>query len=195
MSNVNTSVILARDAQIIVGIQKHLQTPSSLPLAGSTYTPADLVKVVQSQIDQAGVVANAAAAWHAAVATQKALNAKLSPILRGLRQYVLNVYGPESPVLADFGFTPPKKRVVSPQTKVAAATKAKATRKARSTMGKVQKKGVKGDVTGITVTPTTANAPPVAAGSPPTAGSPAATGSSTVTSSPPTGATSPVHGS
>jgi hypothetical protein len=47
-------------------------------------------------------------------------------------------------VLADFGFTAPKKRVLTPDEKAAAAVKAKATRKARNTMGKVQKKSVKG---------------------------------------------------
>jgi len=149
MANVNTNATQAHDAQVIVGIQKHLLTVPSLPLAGSTYTPADLVKLVQSRIDSAGAVATAGASWHATVAAHDALGTKLTPILRGLRQYVLNVFGETSPVLADFGFTAPKKRVLTPDEKAAAAVKAKATRKARNTMGKVQKKNVKGTVTAI----------------------------------------------
>jgi hypothetical protein len=171
MANLNTDATQAHDAQVIVGIQKHLLTVPTLPLAGSTYTPADLVKLVQSRIDSAGVVAAAGANRHATVVAHDALGTKLTPILRGLRQYVLNVFGETSPVLADFGFTAPKTATRTPQEKAAAAAKALATRKARGTMGKKQKKGVKGTV------PATA---PVTlpTASPPAAPSPVATASS-----------------
>jgi hypothetical protein len=162
MPTVNTNTTQAHDAQVIVGIQKHLLTVPSLPLAGSTYTPADLVKLVQSRIDSAGVVAAAGANRHATVVAHDALGTKLTPILRGLRQYVLNVFGETSPVLADFGFTAPKTATRTPEQKAAAAAKALATRKARGTMGKKQKKSVKGTVpTTAPVTPPTAS-PPVA---------------------------------
>jgi hypothetical protein len=64
-------------------------------------------------------------------------------------------------VLADFGFAPPKAATRTPEEKAAAAAKAKATREARHTLGKSQKKTVKGNVTGIVVTPVT-SAPPTA---------------------------------
>jgi hypothetical protein len=151
MPTVNTNTTQAHDAQVIVGIQKHLLTVPSLPLAGSTYTPADLVKLVQSRIDSAGVVAAAGANRHATVVAHDALGTKLTPILRGLRQYVLNVFGETSPVLADFGFTAPKTATRTPEEKVAAAAKSKK-----------QKKSVKGAVpTTAPVTPPTAS-PPVA---------------------------------
>ena len=130
----------ARDAQIVAGIQKHLQTTPSLPLAGATYSPADLVTLLGSRTSQAATVASTHAAWLAAVAAEQALSTKLSPILRGLRQYVLNSFGAESPVIADFGFTATVRKTPVPATLVAAAAKAKATRAARHTMGTVQKK-------------------------------------------------------
>lgn len=176
MANVNSNAAQAHDAQVLVGIQKHLLNVPSLPLAGSAITPADLVKLVQSRIDSAGVVAAASATWHSTVTAHKALNAKLTPVVRGLRQYVLNVFGETSPVLADFGFTAPKTVTRTPEQKAAAAAKAKATRKARGTLGKKQKKGVTGTV------PTTAPTPP------PTASPPAAPGP--VASAPPQGTTS-----
>jgi hypothetical protein len=146
MSNINRPTTQARDAQIILGLQKDLQHVSSLPLAGTTYTPDDLVKLVQSRIDLNNVIAASRATWLSQVASNQALSAKLTPILRGLRQYVVNAYGETSPVLADFGFTAPKKRVLTPEQKATAAVRAKATREARHTMGKVQKKNVKGTV-------------------------------------------------
>jgi hypothetical protein len=64
--------------------------------------------------------------------------------------------------LSDFGLTGRKTPVVSPETRVAAANKAKATREARHTMGKKQKAAIKGTVA-PTAPATTAPAPtPVA---------------------------------
>jgi hypothetical protein len=144
MTTINRPATQARDAQIILGIQKNLQHVSSLPLGGATFTPDALVKLVQSHLDSMNTIAASRATWHSQVVSGQALSAQLTPILRGLRQYVINANGVTSPVLADFGFTAPKKRVLTPDQKAAAAVKAKATRKARNTMGKVQKKSVKG---------------------------------------------------
>jgi hypothetical protein len=139
MTAINSNTAKALDAQVVAGIQKHLLTVPSLPLAGAAYTPADLVKLVQSRLDSAGTVASSNATWHSTVAAHGALNAKLTQVLRGLRQYVLNAFGETSPVLADFGFTPPKVATRTPEEKAAAAAKALATRRARHTMGKKQR--------------------------------------------------------
>lgn len=160
MSTPSKLTIQARDARVIAGIQKHLQNVSALQLAGTTYAPADLVKLIQSRSDQAGAVATAYATWRTAVAADEALNTKLTPLIQALRQYVLNAFGSTGTVLADFGFTATVRKPLSPQAKVAAAAKAKATRAARGTKGKVQKKAVTGNVTGVTVTPVTAAASP-----------------------------------
>jgi hypothetical protein len=149
MTTINRPTTQARDAQIILGIQKNLQHVSSLSIGGTTFTPDALVKLVQGHIDLINAIAASRATWHSQVVSGQALSAQLTPILRGLRQYVINANGETSPVLADFGFTAPKKRVLTPDEKAAAAVKAKATRKARNTMGKVQKKNVKGTVTAI----------------------------------------------
>ncbi len=160
MSNINRANTQAHDAQLIAGIQKHLTTVPSLPLAGSTFAPADLVKLIQSRTDLAATIANNAATWHASLASEQALNAKLTPILRGLRQYLFNNFGATSPVIADFGLTAPRSATKTPEQKAAAAAKAKATRVARNTMGKKQKKDVKGAVKAtLVVTPLAAPTP------------------------------------
>ena len=170
MTTVNRTTTRARDAQVIAGIQKHLQNTPSLPLAGTAYTPADLVKLVQSRIDSVDPVAAAKANWHSTVVANMALNTSLTPVLRALRDYVINVFGAASPVLADFGFAPPKRTTKTPEQKAAAAAKAKATRAARHTAGKNQKKNVKGAVTAtLVVTPAGSSQP--AASPAPTAGS------------------------
>ena len=168
MSEKNRSVTQALDGQVIVGINTNLQNVSSLPLAASTYTMAALVQLVQSRIDAANTVANARAHWVDTSATYGALNTKVTQVVRDLRQYVISVYGPDSPVLADFGFTPPKKASLTSEELVARAQKAAATRKARGTMSKKQKAKIKGTVD------TTAPATPPAAPPPTPAAPPAA---------------------
>jgi hypothetical protein len=179
MSKSNRSTTQAHDAQVIAGIQKDLHAASSLPLGGTTFTPATLTQLVQSRIDAASGVANARAVWLDAAAKYKVLSAQVSLVVNGLRQYVVNAFGADSPVLADFGFTPRKKAVLTTEQKVARAQKAKATRAARGTKGKVQKKAVKGSVE-VTVTATPTMTVPVPAGASPAAvPSGAATGATT----------------
>ena len=158
MNATDKTKTLARDAQVIAGIQKHLNSVPTLPLGGSTYTPADLVKLVQGRIDASGVANTTKATWHSNVLAGRKLNTQVTPVLRALRTYVLNVYGAASPVLADFGFTAPKVTTRTPEEKAAAAAKAKATRAARHTMGKNQKKSVKGTV--AAAAPSSGAAPP-----------------------------------
>ena len=165
MSQNNRSVTQAHDGQVIVGIKKDLQNVSSLPLASSTYTMAALEQLIQSRIDAVNTVANAKANWHNAVAAYQAVNTQVTQVVRALRQYVINTFGPDSPVLADFGFTPPKKVELTPEAKVARAEKSAATRKARGTMGKKQKAKIKGTapVTGTAPAPSAPASPPASA--------------------------------
>jgi len=158
--------VLGRDDKIIAGIQKHFQGTSSLQLAGSTYSPADLVKLIQSRASQVATVDAANATWHAAVAAERELNAKLTTVIQGLRQYALNTFGATSPVLADFGFSASTRRPLTPEENVARTAKAKATRAARHTMGKVQKKKVKGTTAAANTAPAPAPAASTAPATP-----------------------------
>jgi hypothetical protein len=184
MSSINRPTTEGHDVQVLVGIKKNLQNVSSLPLAGTTYTMTALEQLIQSRIDAANAVVNERANWLHASATYKALNAQVTQVVRALRQYALNAFGQNSPTLADFGFTPPKKVTLTPEQKAARTAKALATRKARGTLGKKQKKAIEG--TG----PTTAPATPPAAAPPPAAAAPIVTAAPTGTAPAP-GATAP----
>jgi hypothetical protein len=159
----NRSVQQAQDAKVILGIQKNLLSVPTLSLAGQAITPADLEKLVQSCIDSADAVAPAKAKWTAAVQASRALNKQVAPTLRGLRAYLVNTYGPTSTVLADFGFSPTKTVVKTTEVKAAAAEKAVATRKARNTLGKKQKKNIKGTTVSPAAPSTSSTAPAPAA--------------------------------
>jgi hypothetical protein len=69
--------------------------------------------------------------------------------------------------MAEFGFSPAKARKASVKTKANAADKAKATRQARGTMGKVQKKPIKGHPAAPATPPATTAPPSPTAGNKP----------------------------
>jgi hypothetical protein len=133
-----------KDQQVIVGIKQDLQTMSSLPLGGQTYTPSSLVAFIQSRIDAANAVLAAKANWLNASKTYEAIDTQATVVVRELRNLVIGAFGASSPKLADFGFTPTKRKVQTPEEKAAAAVKRKATRVARGTLGKVQKLSIHG---------------------------------------------------
>jgi hypothetical protein len=97
-------------------------------------------------------------------------------LLAALVTVVKGSFGNSPDVLADFG-VPPKKAPtpLTVEQKAAAAAKRSATRAARHTMGTKQRQAVKGQVTGITITPHTASPPaaPSPATSAPVTGTPA----------------------
>jgi hypothetical protein len=64
-----------------------------------------------------------------------------------VQTYARYAYATDTATLADFGFGPVKHTEPSPAVKAAAAVKARATRAARHTMGKVQKKAITGAAT------------------------------------------------
>jgi len=131
---------------VIQGVQKDLSTMASLPLAGTTYTPASFVALVQSRIDAGNQVVTTKAAWLNAVKTYDTIDKQTNVAVHDLKQLVIGAFGTTSSKLADFGFTAKKVTVLTPEQKVAAAEKRAATRKARNTLGPKAKLAVTGTV-------------------------------------------------
>jgi hypothetical protein len=201
MATKNRTSTQGRDQQVIAGIQKDLSTMSNLPLGSETFTPASLVAFVQSRIDAANEVTVAKANWQNASKTYEALDTKATIVVHDLKQLVIGAFGATSSKLADFGFTPRKVTVLTPEEKAAAAAKRAATRKARNTMGPKAKLAVKGTVpaTGTATTPATPAtpaAPAAPAGTPQTttpATAPAAAPSTTPPAQPVASAAAPAQ--
>src|SRR5262245_9044418 len=99
----NRATKQARDGQVIEGVQKDLQNVTSLPLDGETYTPTSLTALIQSRIDAANEVAQKRAAWIDATKHYDTIDQKATGAVTGLKQYVMNAFGKDSPKLADFG--------------------------------------------------------------------------------------------
>jgi hypothetical protein len=127
---------------VIAGVRKHYPG-GSLVLLGQTLTPAQLALRIQQDIDATEAADLAYPAWLQRVQLQRDSHEKLAPILRALRAQVFAKFGDAKDAagtLGDFGLSPRKVAHRPVATKADAAMKGRATRSARKTMGKRQRK-------------------------------------------------------
>jgi len=144
--SIGRTITQGRDLQLIEGIGKGLPGAPTFVLGTTTYTVDSLIAFVQSRIDLANEVGTTKANWLATVKAYAAVNKRAKVVLADLRNHLIANFGADSSRLADFGFTAPRRGVLTPEQRAAAVAKGKATRKARKTLGKRQKAGIKGDV-------------------------------------------------
>jgi hypothetical protein len=145
---------------LIAGTQKHFPG-GSFTLGKATFTTDSLVKLLGSL---ATAIQSLNAAQSGAKDARKALQgieAQVSPVIGLYKRFLHVTFGSATTDLADFALQAPKPRkVLSTEEKTVAAAKAKATRVKRGTTSKKQKLAVKGDVTGVVLTPITDSADP-----------------------------------
>jgi hypothetical protein len=141
--------------QLIAGAAKHFTSTAQLTLLGGSFTPAELEAKLQSIVTLRSDVDAAKATTQAKLAIETANMPALRALMSATVTYVKAAYGNSPDVLADFGIHTKVRVPLTVDAKVAAAAKRAATRAARHTMGKQQKKAIKGDVTGVVVMPVT----------------------------------------
>jgi hypothetical protein len=175
--------VVVQAEQLIAGTNKHLANVTQVMLTGGSFTPSQVTAQLQALANLRRDVDTAKALTKAKLAAEKTDMPALRIFRDAFVSFVKAAFGNAPDVLADFGLHPKKAR--TPQTveaKAVSAAKRKATRAARHTMGSKQKKGVKGAVTGIVVTPVTAPQPIATVPSNPSA--PVATTGATVGTTP-----------
>ena len=138
--------------QLVAGTQKNLPATSTVDVKGQELKQADIVAKLQGWMPLFQQVDATNAPYRNA---QQALQAA-APVIRqfvGLyREALRQVFGKGNPLLADFGLSATQRKTPTPATHVLAAAKATATRKARNTLGKQQRKAIQGaPVTEVTV--------------------------------------------
>ena len=146
----------ARMQAMITGLQKRFPS-GNFTLGNQSFTTAALVTLFQSVIDATTKVNASQASTKVAVTGMRTAQASAGPVFLVLKRWLVSSYGTAADILGDFGLEPPK--APAPRTteeKAATAAKARSTRQARGTTSKKQKLAIKGDVTGVLVTPVTA---------------------------------------
>ncbi len=134
--------------------------------------------------------------WRAAVQNERALELHVRSLRKGVHGVVSARFGAEGAQNLQFGFAMAKPRTKSAEVKAAAVAKWLATREKRGTLGKVQKKDIKGNVSvELVVTPAAdtaqAAAQPTTTNTAPQATSPAPAGAPP--QAPPAAAPVPSH--
>jgi hypothetical protein len=133
---------------------------SSRAFGSASCTPAEVTQRLQTLIHLRTDVNNAKATTRAKVALENAQAPALVGQMADLVSFVRTTFSKSPDVLADFGLAPKKVRTpLTVEQQAAAVAKRTSTRKARNTMGKVQKKAVTGDVVDVVVTPIVAPKP------------------------------------
>ena len=168
------SAALAQVQALLAGTNKTFPN-ATLTFGNASVQATSIVQDLQS-LEQAMLAVNAAQSnARDAMSALRALEASVGPLLRAYKRYLLATYGTSAQQLAVFGLQPTKARTpASTDTRATATAKARATRAARGTKGKKQKLAIKGDVTGVVVTPITTSPEPKPAPSTSPSASPAA---------------------
>jgi hypothetical protein len=133
--------------KLLEGIAKRYPGVIQLTFGGATFAIVDLEKLIQQDIDGMAASAKAKADYSQVVQQERTTRAKVSPVIRQFKNYVLATFGDTQDavsVLADFGLTPRTRKKPSAATVVEAQGKAEATRKARGTVGPKKKEQIKG---------------------------------------------------
>ena len=132
------------DQKMLVGTQQVLSKLTTMTVGSQSLATADLVKVFQDRIASSQAVQTANAARTAAVKADRDKRTQTAPLVKAFKRVVQGMYSESPDILAVFGLQPVKVGAPTVATKAAAAEKSVATRKARHTMGTVQKKDIHG---------------------------------------------------
>jgi hypothetical protein len=144
---------------LVTGILANLADVSTFAIGGDAYSRDDLVARLHDRIAAAEKSKASKNQWHSDVQSERLVQAAVRPLRKAMRAFVVARYGESSAKLGEFGFVPNKARKTTAKTKATAADKAKATRVARNTVGKKQRKAVKAAAPGTPPTPTAGAAP------------------------------------
>ena len=156
----NTNKLLATINKLITGVAQHLADHGEVQLLGQKWTSESLAAALRSHADELIAIRQLHQKLTGAVlAHRQSYEAELLPLVLALRAYAEATWGPNSDELTHFGFAARRPRTQTPESKVKAATRARATRKARKTMGRRQRQHIHGDVGEVTIALGT---PPVA---------------------------------
>jgi hypothetical protein len=146
----------ARLQGIVAGLQKR-NTGQTLTFGNYQMKVEDIISAFNAYEPQVTATVTAHTAWMNQLRSERTLVARVDPMALDLENYLRGLYGTTSTALVDYGLNPRAPRKPTPTTKVGAAQKSAATRKARNTLGKRQKAAIHGTVP-VPVTPTAATA-------------------------------------
>jgi len=124
---------LAAAQSMVDGIaQNKASLPPTFPVGTQTYKPDDVSALIQKRITAGKTVDSTASAHEDALKAESDVMAQTKLVVGTFRKLVLVLFAQSPAVLATFGLTAPKPRVVPVATKAKAARQGAAKRKAKT---------------------------------------------------------------
>jgi hypothetical protein len=164
----NNATVVEICTRRIRALGTYVDRKSVVAINGRKHAHAEVTAVYQRSIDARAKVASLRAQLAEALGDVGDADAARMEADRALKAWVRGEFGVESTEANDFGFPAPKKAVLTVEQKVLAVERGRATRKARGTMGRRQKEGIRGVVEAPasppSVAPTGSNAAPLPMG-------------------------------
>jgi hypothetical protein len=151
---------------LIAGLQANYQPDYVFQLVTGDKTTSQLVAEFQQYVQATETTKASYQAYRADVQAERQIAAQVDPDRAAVRSVMEARYGKSGTQLLQYGFIPQKARQSTALSKATAVLKNEATRTARGTKGSKAKLKVKGNVTGVVITPVTStqsDATPVAA--------------------------------
>jgi hypothetical protein len=140
--------------RLAAGTAQHFAPTDTLKIANGIFSRADVEATLQAFVDLRTAVDAARTALQAKLVAEANQSPALRERIHAIVAYVRATFGNSPDILTDFGLKPKKARTpLTVEQRAAASEKRAATRKARHTMGKRQKRQIKGTVTTLVVTP------------------------------------------
>jgi hypothetical protein len=133
-----------RDRRMVVGLTKHARELTGFTLSRDLQSAEAVAARYQAHLDAMERVGVAYAAWRTAVQAEQRLEVEVKALHNRLAPYLISAFAGQDAALFDFGLKPRKKAKIGTQKMLLTVAKRNATRKARKTMGKRQKKAIKG---------------------------------------------------
>ena len=146
MTSPNSKSTLIAQCQAIINGLPTLNV-TEYTLGGKAFAKTDLNAVFQAYVDAANASATAKKSSQNAIDAEDAAGVTARSTRALLQTFLKSHFGKTSPELTTFGFAPNKTAKKTVEVKAVAVERAAATRKARNTMGKKQKKKIRGTVT------------------------------------------------
>jgi hypothetical protein len=170
----NNATVIDTCNKRLNALQEHVGngkgTKGTIPMNGEDLKVSDVIAIYQGCLDSRAALAKSRTQVKAALATKTNAEQARVNADKALSAWVITKFGAGSQEALDFGFAPRKVATRTVDSKAKAAAQAKATRTARHTMGKKQKKLIKGTVIAPTAPADPASNAPAGASS---AGQPA----------------------
>jgi hypothetical protein len=135
-----------KDQTLLDGLRANFPLTATFLLVNVRWKVTDLTKLLSARRAARARTANAKNTYATAVADEEKIENEVAPLRKGLQRTLQGQYGDDGTKLAEFGFSPSKRKKPSAETTAQAVKQSKATREARGTMTKKAKAAIKGVV-------------------------------------------------